>query len=101
MSKLALPSGWERIRLSAIGDWRSGGTPSKSRTEYWDGTVPWVSPKDMKIFSLHDTQDHISERAIADGARYAPSGAVFIVVRGMILAHTFPVCLAARPMAFP
>jgi type I restriction enzyme S subunit len=29
-----------------------------------------------------------------------PEKTVFIVVRGMILAHTFPVCIANRPMAF-
>jgi type I restriction enzyme S subunit len=91
---------WSEMTLAAIGDWRSGGTPSKSRADYWVGTIPWVSPKDMKVFVLRDAQDHISQQAIADGARWVPAGSVFIVVRGMILAHTFPVCVAERMMAF-
>jgi len=94
------PSGWKESSLRSVGEWRSGGTPSKARADYWNGSVPWVSPKDMKVFALRDTQDHISERAVSDGARHVPAESIFIVVRGMILAHTFPVCLAERPMAF-
>lgn len=62
--------------------------------------MPWVSPKDMKVFNLGGTQDHISERAVAEGARLAPPGTSLIVVRGMILAHTFPVCVTQRAMSF-
>jgi type I restriction enzyme S subunit len=43
------------------------------------------------------------ERLTAEGwaaAKIAPEGATLIVVRGMILAHTFPVSVTARPMAF-
>lgn len=95
-----LPSGWRNSTLGEAGSWLSGGTPSKAREDYWAGSVPWVSPKDMKRFSLGDTQDHLSEQGAANGTRMVPIGSVFIVVRGMILAHTFPVCVAERDMAF-
>ncbi len=94
------PAGWTRTQLGSLGAWSSGGTPSKARADYWLGTIPWVSPKDMKRFVLDDVEDHVSEAATITGTRLVPSGSVFIVVRGMILAHTFPVCVAARPMAF-
>lgn len=54
----------------------------------------------MKRFVLDDAEDHISDAAATSGTRLVPAGSVFIVVRGMILVHTFPVCVAARPMAF-
>jgi type I restriction enzyme S subunit len=41
-----------------------GGTPSKSNEKYWVGTIPWVSPKDMKRWYIDDTQDHISPEAL-------------------------------------
>ena len=91
---------WSKTYLASVATWSSGGTPAKSRADYWTGDVPWVSPKDMKRFSIDDTEDHISERAITDGARMVPKGTVFVVVRGMILAHTFPVCIAERAMSF-
>ena len=91
---------WSRTSLGQVAEWSSGTTPSKAHREYWSGDIPWVSPKDMKRFELHDTQDHISKRAVDDGAKLVPSDTVFIVVRGMILAHTFPVCIAQRAMSF-
>jgi type I restriction enzyme, S subunit len=94
------PAGWVESTLGATGQWISGGTPSKARLDYWRGNVPWVSPKDMKRFRLDDVEDHVSEAATLNGTRIVPPGAVFIVVRGMILAHTFPVCIANRAMAF-
>jgi type I restriction enzyme S subunit len=54
----------------------------------------------MKTNIVSDTSEHISEAAVSAGHALAPAGTTFIVVRGMILQHTFPVCLAAVPMAF-
>ena len=95
-----LPPGWELLRLDACCDFMSGGTPSKANAAYWEGSIPWVSPKDMKSPTLADAQDHISEEALRVGSALAPAGSVFVVVRGMILARDVPVALAKVPMAF-
>ena len=39
----------------------SGGTPLTSTSEYWNGQIPWVSPKDFGEFDIHDAEDHLSE----------------------------------------
>jgi type I restriction enzyme, S subunit len=91
---------WDTISLGSVGTWLSGGTPSKARPELWSGPVPWVSPKDMKRSRLTDAIDHVSEQAIDNGTQLAPKKSLLLVVRGMILAHTFPVAMALRPMAF-
>lgn len=54
----------------------------------------------MKRPRLSDVTDHISETALEDGSSLAPTGAIFVVVRGMILAKDIPVALAEVPMAF-
>jgi type I restriction enzyme S subunit len=54
----------------------------------------------MKAPELSDTSEHVTEEAVQAGSRLMPNETVFIVVRGMILAHTFPVCLCSRPFAF-
>jgi type I restriction enzyme S subunit len=94
-----IPMSWEVVRLSDVCRFQSGGTPSKKNPEYWQGTIPWVSPKDMKRPRLNDVGDHISQEALESGSKLAPAGSVFIVVRGMILAKTVPVALAEVPMA--
>jgi type I restriction enzyme, S subunit len=95
-----VPEHWEVTPLKYVVSLRSGGTPSKTNPAYWDGDVPWASAKDLKTETLSDTQDHITQRAVDDGAaELVPVGSLLIVVRGMILVHTFPVVKALVPMA--
>ena len=87
------------ISVTDAGKWVTGNTPSRQDPSNWVGSFPWVSPKDMKVDVLHDTEDHLSEQGVGL-ATVVPSESLMIVVRGMILAHTFPVCMTARDMAF-
>lgn len=88
------PHGWPTMALGRLARFVSGGTPSKARSEYWSGDVPWVSPKDMKVWSINDAQDHISERVFREtNIKAIGPAAVLIVVRGMILAHTVPTAI--------
>jgi type I restriction enzyme S subunit len=95
-----VPEHWRVAPLKHVVRLRSGGTPSKDNQSYWHGEVPWASSKDLKEDSLADTEDHITRQAVEDGAAelIAP-GSVLVVVRGMILSHTFPVTKALVPMA--
>jgi type I restriction enzyme S subunit len=95
-----VPEQWEVVRLAEVAELSSGGTPSKQRPDFWAGSIPWASPKDLKRPRLHDVEDHISQAGLEAGSRLAPAGAVFIVVRGMILSRDVPVALAMVPMAF-
>lgn len=85
--------------VAKAGKWMTGNTPSRQDPSNWGGSFPWVSPKDMKVDVLHDSEDHLTEQGVGL-ATIVPSGSLMIVVRGMILAHTFPVCITARKMAF-
>ncbi len=51
---------WQETTLGGVTDFLSGGTPSKDRADYWGGSIPWVSAKDMKRFRLEDTEDHVT-----------------------------------------
>ena len=87
-----IPAHWNARKMAYIAEMSSGGTPSKDNLEYWRGEIPWVSPKDMKIRVIADTIDHVSESALEEtGLELIDPHAVLIVVRGMILVHTFPV----------
>ena len=95
-----IPEDWEVERLGNIGHWFSGGTPSMANDQYWNGQIPWVSAKDMKVARIRDSILHVTAKAIGNGTRLAPPETLLMVVRGMILAHTFPVAVATRPIAF-
>lgn len=95
-----LPSGWRWVRLGELGGFLGGGTPSKANASFWTGSLPWVSPKDMKQPYIDDAEDHISMAAVAESAaKLIPVGSILCVVRGMILAHSFPVALTRREVA--
>jgi type I restriction enzyme S subunit len=79
---------------------RGGGTPSKANPFFWEGSIPWISPKDMKSREITSSLDHISEEATLDSsAKLLAPGAILIVVRGMILAHTVPSAILRVPAA--
>lgn len=92
-----LPIGWAWAQLGQLGSWTGGGTPSKSVAAYWAiGSIPWVSPKDMKAEVITDTEDHITEAAVASSATKSVSpGSVLMVMRSGIPRHTFPVAVNA------
>ncbi len=101
MSKLVtstgIPASWTLIPLKDLGDWSGGGTPSKAKPQYWQGgSVPWVSPKDMKTERISNSEDHITKEAIAHStASLIKAGSVLIVTRSGILRHTLPVAVSA------
>jgi type I restriction enzyme, S subunit len=77
-----------------------GGTPTRSKAEYYGGDIPWVTPKDMKSWDISDSQIRITQRGLDNSAaRIAPSNSVLIVVRSGVLKHTVPIGLNRRPVA--
>ncbi len=89
--------GWAKAQLGQLGEVLGGSTPSKANSQFWDGNIPWVSPKDMKRPVIHDSEDHVSPKALEETSLKAiPPNSLLMVVRGMILAHSFPVAITAR-----
>jgi type I restriction enzyme S subunit len=92
-----IPAHWGLKRLKRIAEFQGGGTPSKDNLDYWGGDIPWVSPKDMKVSVVVDTEDKITPQGVRQSAtRFVPAGAVLLVVRSGILVHSIPVALAGR-----
>lgn len=92
-----VPEHWSISKLAHAATERGGKTPTTSVLKFWDGDVPWVSPKDMKADVIDDSIDKITEIAVNEFgmARISPHS-ILVVVRGMILAHSFPVAETAR-----
>ncbi len=94
-----IPEHWASVPLRFLVSFMGGATPDTKKEEYWNGKIPWVSPKDMKRDFITDAEDHVSEQALANSAlKMIDEGAVLIVVRGMILAHSFPTAINTVPV---
>jgi len=68
--------------LGEVCSFVGGGTPSRKVPEYFAGTIPWATVKDFKQFRIADTEEHITEEAVADSAaNVVEAGTVLLVSR--------------------
>jgi len=83
-----IPINWTVKRIKEIGEVIGGGTPSTKRSEYYDGDIPWITPKDL---SDHiDRYIFMGERSITkeglnnSSAKLLPKGTVLFSSRAPI-----------------
>jgi len=87
-----IPEHWDVRKLKFEMRFCGGGTPSKGNLSYWQGSIPWVSPKDMKTEIIRDTIDHITERAVEQSStNLVSAGSLLMVVRSGTMPRTTPV----------
>lgn len=98
--KSELPTGWAHRRLGDCGTWFSGGTPPKSRQEYWGEGIPWVGPKDLHERYVEDAEDHLTELGVASATKLVPEESILLVVRSMALAKRLQIGFTRRQVAF-
>ena len=61
----------------------SGGTPSRSCSQYYKGTIPWIKTGEVLNEEIFDTEEHITEEAIANSsAKLYPKGSLIIAMYG-------------------
>lgn len=95
-----LPGGWSPVPLTELFDILGGGTPKTSRTDFWDGDVPWFSvvdtPATGSVFVL-DTAKTITMAGVAgSSAKLIEPGTTIISARGTV----GNLAVAARTMTF-
>ena len=86
--------------LGEIVTFFGGGTPSKSRPEFYEGgSIPWITPKDMKSWIIDSSIDRITSEAMDQStAKLIPAPGVLVVVRSGVLKHTLPVGINQVPV---
>ena len=89
------PPGWKKAILSELGNWFGGGTPSKSNKDYWlNGSIAWVSPKDMNTKKINKTIDYITKEAVTGSStKIIPKNSILFVTRSGILRNKLPIAI--------
>lgn len=94
-----VPAHWKLVLFKYLVSQMGGGTPDKGNVSFWNGNIPWVSPKDMKVDYISTSQDFITDVAVKNSStKLVPDQSILMVVRGMILIHSIPVALTTRPV---
>jgi restriction endonuclease S subunit len=103
---LVCPADWHHTNLEAKPDGQfivrveSGGTPSTTIDEYWDGDIPWLTPKEITglaqgLFVSHTERFITSQGLRQSAAKLFPAGTVMLSKR----APVGSVAINAVPMA--
>lgn len=83
-----IPEGWEVVPLSKMIRLIGGGTPKRSESSYWGGTVPWFSVKDVPNDGdvwVVDTDEKITEMGLQkSSAKLLRKGTTIISARGTV-----------------
>lgn len=85
--------------LGAITNVESGGTPSTKEEDYWDGDIPWLTPKeitDNESIFISSTERKITEQGLKESsAKLLPIGTVMLTKRapvGAVAVNAVPMC---------
>lgn len=80
---------WQVKRLGALADIRSGGTPSTTQPQFWDGDILWCTPTDITALNglkyLSDTSRKISLLGLkSSSAEIIPANSIVMTSRATI-----------------
>jgi type I restriction enzyme S subunit len=94
---IEIPKEWDIVPYTYMVDLKGGGTPSTEIIEYWDGEIPFFTPKDVSesIYSIN-TEKNITQLGFEKSStRIYPKNTVFITARGTVGS----IAMASKDMA--
>ena len=79
---------WRERKLGDVAEIIGGGTPSTSNNEFWNGNIPWLTPRDLtgysKVYISHGER-FITESGLKNSsAKLMPKGTVLLTSRAPI-----------------
>lgn len=76
-------SEWKKSTINEIAEVTSGGTPSRTNKEYWNGQIPWVSTSLIDFNIISKTDESITEQGLKNSsAKLFSVGTVLMAMYG-------------------
>jgi len=80
---------WDNCLIDDLGTIVGGSTPRTSISEYWDGSIPWITPRDMSQQTgekyISNGERFITEKGLENSsAKLLPKGTVLFTSRAPI-----------------
>jgi len=79
-----LPNGWEWVRLGDIFKTSTGGTPSRSISSYYGGTMPWLKSGELNDnLKINKSEEFITEEGLKNSsAKLFKKGSLLLALYG-------------------
>ena len=76
-------SKWAKDKIGNLSDSFAGGTPSRSRPDYFNGEIPWISSSEVNLPYIDDTKERITDLGLENSsAKWIPKNSVLIAMYG-------------------
>jgi type I restriction enzyme S subunit len=78
-----LPASWVEAKVGEVFDVYVGATPSRENTDFWGGTIPWVSSSEVAFCHIKETRESITEVGYKSASTTIhPAGTVMLAMIG-------------------
>lgn len=78
-----IPKEWEVDKLGTLVETYAGGTPSRSRPEYFGGDIPWVSSSEVNQPEICKTKENITREGFENSSvKWVKEGSILIAMYG-------------------
>ncbi|MBN73824.1 MAG: type I restriction endonuclease subunit R [Gimesia sp.] len=78
-----VPDGWKRTTIGNVSKVTSGGTPSRSVPEYWNGEIPWVTTGLINFNVITKAVEYITKEGLANSsAKMFPPKTLLVALYG-------------------
>jgi type I restriction enzyme S subunit len=76
-------SKWAKDKIGNLSDSFAGGTPSRSRPDYFNGEIPWISSSEVNLPYIDNTKEKITVLGLENSsAKWIPKNSVLITMYG-------------------
>jgi type I restriction enzyme, S subunit len=82
-------NGFQVYRIKNLCKISSGGTPSRSRKQYYNGNIPWIKTGELNDVILYDTEEKITEEGLNNSsAKLYPVNSLVVAMYGATIGKT-------------
>jgi len=58
------PKGWSIRKFGELGQWASGGTPDRARSDFFQGNIPWFAAGELNAMYVSESSERITDLAL-------------------------------------
>jgi type I restriction enzyme, S subunit len=89
---------WDDVSIADLGEIVGGGTPSRTMSSFWGGSIPWITPGEITVLKgkfVRETRERITAEGLAaSAAKLLPVGSLLVTTRATL----GEVAIAAMPV---
>lgn len=82
--KREIPQGWTAAKIKDVAQTYSGGTPTSTNSEYYDGgNIPWINSGELNNSIITSTTNYITEKGLKNSsAKLYPQDTILVALYG-------------------